>query len=131
MNTLALQFFDVSGKTLDELDEIANKETDSMAGEPLLCGVCRHIITTDVERISVQSSHSHTCTNPGGIVFDIACFRHAPGCSSIGAATAEHTWFSGYQWQIAVCGSCGEHLGWLFRDGDSFYGLIIARLTSN
>jgi hypothetical protein len=47
----------------------------------------------------------------------------------VGAATEEHTWFAGCRWRVAACGGCGEHLGWAFTGVDSFFGLILARLT--
>lgn len=131
MSTLTLQFFELSGKNLEELDRLASKKKQSLTGKPLLCRVCKHIITTDAERIFVQSSHVHTCTNPGGHVFDFGCFSQAPGCSTVGGASSEYTWFSDYQWQIAVCNNCQGHMGWLFRDGDNFYGLITSGLISS
>lgn len=97
---------------------------------PLLCAACGHRVTYESERIPVAGSHYHTHTNPAGIVYHIGCFRYAPGCSMLGRATQEHTWFSGYRWQIAVCANCGEHLGWLFQNGSEFHGLITARLAS-
>ncbi len=105
-------------------------ETGNDLGKPLLCFSCHKMITGEGESIDVEGTHFHTCMNPANIVFNIRCFRNAPGCSSIGTATTEHTWFSGYRWQIALCKECGEHLGWLFRDGDSFYGLIANRLIT-
>jgi len=65
----------------------------------------------------------------GGIKFNFGCFQKAPGCSALGIATDEYTWFSGYKWQLAVCAGCGEHLGWLFRGESGFYGLITALLV--
>lgn len=77
-------------------------------------------------------THLHRCTNPAGYTYDIGCYRAAPGCGLLGEATAGDTWFAGYRWQIAVCGSCGAHLGWRYANAgsDTFYGLITAQLVS-
>ena len=67
---------------------------------------------------------------PEGNVFEIACYRDAWGCAYIGPASSEFTWFSGYEWRIAVCANCHVHIGWRFvaRDGAYFHGLIADRL---
>jgi hypothetical protein len=97
----------------------------------LFCAACRHPVTHQDERIPVQGAHEHRCTNPHGITYRIGCFRVAPGCTAIGAATTEYTWFPGYAWRIALCANCRAHLGWRFQSQeDYFHGLIMARLTS-
>jgi hypothetical protein len=97
----------------------------------LLCVRCRHPITDNDQRIDANGSHAHTCTNPNGITFNIGCFRDAPGCAAIGAATTEYTWFRGYAWRIADCAKCGAHLGWQFTSpADGFFGLIVDRLMA-
>ena len=104
------------------------------ASEPerrLFCAACKHVITHQDERIHVQGGHQHRFTNPHGITYEIGCFRHASGCSTIGEATSEFTWFRGYAWRIAVCGNCQTHLGWHFQSTeDDFHGLIVDRLSS-
>ena len=130
MNVTILHLFEKRGNVPEEnIDTLLNK-TDELSGRPLLCAICNYVITSEGETIEISGNHFHTCTNPANIVFNIRCFSQAPGCSPVGIATAEHTWFSGYRWQIALCKECGVHLGWLFRDGDSFYGLIADRLSS-
>jgi hypothetical protein len=65
-----------------------------------------------------------------GVVFRIACFAVAPGCSAVGEPTTEFTWFPGFAWQVATCRRCREHLGWLFLGPDDrFHGLIEDRLV--
>jgi len=48
-----------------------------------------------------------------------------------GAITDDFSWFPGYGWKIAGCGTCLTHLGWLFVSGDggNFHGLILDRLV--
>ena len=109
-------------------DETEEKEPD-MDGH-ILCRQCRRIITNPAERIEVQNTHQHTFANPNGIVYQIGCFRSAAGCGYAGQATDEFSWFKGYSWRVAVCGSCLFHLGWLFisPDSESFNGLILDHL---
>ena len=97
----------------------------------LVCATCGHTITKESERIEMAGAHQHVCTNPQHVTFRIGCFGRVTGCGNIGPCTAEHTWFKGYQWQIAVCSHCTTHLGWRFTSAnDVFYGLILDRLVS-
>ncbi len=97
----------------------------------LFCAACRLPVTRQDERIPVQGGHEHRCTNPQGLSYHIGCFRAAAGCTTVGAARQEYTWFKGYAWRIALCAQCGAHLGWRFeRAGEYFHGLISDRLTS-
>ncbi|HEX9812571.1 MAG TPA: cereblon family protein [Burkholderiales bacterium] len=108
-----------------QIDDAAERE------RRLFCARCRSPITSLDLRIAVNGQHAHSCTNPHGLHFHIGCFRQAPGCAAFGAATTEYTWFPGYAWRVADCARCGVHLGWSFASSsDSFYGLIIDRLTS-
>lgn len=55
--------------------------------------------------------------NPGGIVHDMVTVepRHAGRTLRLhGDPSAEHSWFPGYRWTIATCGTCGVHMGWRF-----------------
>ena len=99
--------------------------------EPVIvCRACGFTICHPDDAIAVAGNHRHTFANPHGIVFEIGCFRSAPGCTRVGAATDDFTWFAGYRWRIAICAGCHEHLGWRFEgDSDSFHGLILDRLV--
>ena len=93
---------------------------------------CGHRVAHAEAKIAVSGQHEHTCVNPAGIVYRIACFRSAPGCKAQGDLVAEHSWFAGYAWQIALCGNCLLHLGWAFRGtGEGFHGLIVDRIRSD
>lgn len=100
------------------------------APEPVIvCRVCGFAICHPDDAITVGGAHRHTFANPHGIVFEIGCFRSAPGCTGVGAASDDFTWFAGHRWRIAVCAGCHEHLGWRFEGtGGSFFGLILDRL---
>lgn len=105
-------------------------EADEDVRAEILCRQCRQGITAPDLRISIQGSHRHTFANPHGIVFEIGCFREARNCGVLGAPTDEFSWFSGFRWQIVICGTCLTHLGWLFTSGApaQFFGLILDRL---
>lgn len=130
MYTLVLQWFDAAADHDQQPAGAAVKRKKTTTAKSLRCKACGHIITSHDEKISVNDSHQHTCRNPAGYVFTFGCFRDAPGCRVIGPASSEHTWFPGYRWQLAVCASCSEHLGWLFSNHDRFYALIAGKLKS-
>ena len=71
--------------------------------------------------------------NPVGLVFHFGCFAEAIGCLIVGPDSLEYAWFPGFAWRYALCASCGEHLGWQFRNGetDRFFGLILNRLRES
>jgi hypothetical protein len=99
------------------------------AEEAIRCRACGQVVTGHEQRLAVGGSPVHTFFNPAGIVFELGCFRRAPGCTASGAMSAEFTWFPGYLWQIVLCRNCRTHLGWHFISAeDSFFGLILARL---
>ena len=93
------------------------------------CGLCGREVTGTDQKIAVHGTHAHTFFNPAGIVFELGCFRAAPGCRNVGEASAEFTWFAGHVWRIALCRRCNSHLGWFFEKGEqSFYGLILKNI---
>ncbi len=100
----------------------------------LLCQHCLFEITSGDQGISRRGKHRHLQCNPNGNVFDFRCFSQA-NCLPVGPESNEFSWFPGYSWQIALCGKCLAHLGWLFNagsgseTGDIFYGLINNRLV--
>ncbi len=98
--------------------------------KPILCGSCRHAVTSRAASIEVNRSHEHTFYNPTGVVFRIGCFSMAKGCLTVGEPTLEFTWFPGFSWTYAHCGKCHIHLGWLFASEQegSFFGLILNKL---
>lgn len=106
-------------------------ETGDEQRRALLCSVCQAPITTARERLEKKSKHLHTFFNPAGIVYEIGCFRNAPGCLVYGRPSSEFSWFSSYDWQVVFCRRCGQHLGWKFSAADAFFGLIVNKLTEN
>jgi hypothetical protein len=108
-------------------------KTSASARNVIVCRQCLHVITASAQRIVVNGAHAHSFANPQGIIFEIACYRDAWGCSTIGRSSPEFTWFAGYVWRIAVCANCLVHLGWRFSapDGHFFHGLITSRLIGD
>lgn len=122
--------FRSSGFKLGKVTESkAQYETIIEDSKKLYCIDCKNLITDLDAAISIDGSHTHTFTNPAGYTYTIGCFQSAIGCLHIGEPTEEYTWFNGYAWQIAVCESCKEQLGWFYSYGSQFYGLISERLT--
>lgn len=126
-----------SGKYGDEkpgcLAEGETEENEPDIDKYILCRQCRRIITTPTERIEMLGAHQHAFANPHGIVYQIGCFRSATGCGYTGQPTNEFSWFKGFSWRLAVCGSCLFHLGWLFISpgSESFNGLILDHLIQS
>lgn len=112
---------------------------DRPQAEPgYFCALCGELITYARERTCVQGAHEHRFSNPAGYVFDIGCFRNAPGCRSAGESSEFYSWFDGFSWRYTLCRACGAHLGWHFTasgpggvspEAGGFFGLILNRLT--
>jgi hypothetical protein len=112
-------------------DESSGKEERAHLERAILCSACSATITSPRHRIAVQNAHEHRFVNPAGFIYHFGCFSEAIGCTIVGPASLEYVWFPGYSWRFALCGSCGQHLGWHFRSNsqDAFFGLILDRLT--
>jgi len=94
------------------------------------CGSCGAEITSERAVTEVQGKADHTFFNPAGVIFEIRCYSAAPGCEVLGQPTTEFSWFPGYAWSYALCGACGDHLGWQFEGGGpAFLGLIRSKLA--
>jgi hypothetical protein len=97
----------------------------------LRCAFCDAAITKDSHRVERGGSWRHMFTNPAGYIYEIGCYRSASGCEIFGDYSKEFTWFKGYLWCYAVCGSCYRHLGWHFSadENPEFFGLILKHLV--
>jgi len=97
-------------------------------GARLLCAACRSFIAEVHSGISVNGAHAHTFINPAGVIHKVGCFASAPGARAVGEASAYWTWFPGFAWQVALCGGCGEHIGWCFAAAEQrFVALLLER----
>lgn len=107
------------------------EENDRPKDGFVFCASCSHVIAHLQDRIEVNGSFEHTCTNPHGFVHHFGCHRDALGCAISGPPHAADSWFAGFIWQLASCGNCDQHMGWLFRRvDDQFYGLILDRIQT-
>ena len=107
---------------------IEKDEFEKEQQKGLLCRHCRLPITTTKERVEKAGKHLHTFFNPAGVVYEIGCFRRAPGCVPFGPSSTEFAWFKGYLWQIIYCRGCQQHLGWMFIGEERFFGIIVNKL---
>lgn len=116
-----------NGKPGEQTTAKATSTLPRKAG--VYCARCRAFLTGNDQAMERSGAHRHHFVNPAGIEYEIALFQQV-ACHRHGTLTLEHTWFSGYHWQIALCVSCHEHLGWCFQRPDSpvFYGLITERI---
>jgi hypothetical protein len=106
-------------------------EDRAQSERAIACAACAAAITSPSHRIAINGLHEHRFMNPAGNLFHIGCFAHAVGCTIIGPDSLEYPWFPGFAWRFAMCGACGQHLGWHFRKRErgSFFGLILDRLV--
>jgi hypothetical protein len=86
-------------------------------------------VANEKDRLSFGGQNEFSFLNPNGIRFEIFTFSQAPGCRQVGEPTLQHTWFPGHAWAYAVCGHCGQHLGWDYTGPHHFFGLIKTRLV--
>lgn len=97
----------------------------------IVCAACGHRITDEDHRREMAGKHEHTFVNAAGFVHHIGCFAAAGGCAYIGSTETAFSYFPGWTWQIAVCGQCRAHLGWIYRNaGEQFHGLLVAALRN-
>jgi hypothetical protein len=96
------------------------------------CAACSARLAPISARLEVNGAHEHEFLNPAGLRFVVACFAVAPGCKLVGEPSSVWSWFPGRAWQIALCGACGEHVGWSFHAPASppFYGLVRDRVVT-
>jgi hypothetical protein len=109
---------------------VADQDDREQPERAIVCATCAASVTSPEHRIAVQGAQEHRFMNPTGVLFHIGCFACAIGCTIVGPDSLEYPWFPGFAWRYAMCGSCGQHLGWHFhKDSDSsFFGLILDRL---
>jgi len=122
-------------KKTDAPASVSDLEQTKRTERTIVCAACNATITRPEHRVAVQRAHKHRFMNPAGVLFHIGCFACAIGCTIIGPDSLEYPWFKGFAWRYAMCGACGQHLGWHFRKARTrgavdagFFGLILDRL---
>lgn len=88
------------------------------------CAICKNIITSDQQAVSIQGGHHHCKINPQGRQYHIRCFASAPGCVLAGEFSDYFSWFKEYRWRFAHCAGCHVQLGWFFAGSAPFFALI-------
>ena len=85
--------------------------------------------------VAVAGQAARGCyTNPAGIVWEVVTLSRARNLQVEGPSVPAFSWFPGYRWRLALCGGCGEHLGWRYDAVNAtisppgFWGLIPQRL---
>lgn len=111
-----------------ELEELL-EAIPSPPQEVIVCKLCRHRLADADLMHNINGKIEHEFTNPFGIVHRFRSYNDAPGCKIQGSREAADTWFLGYTWRICTCGKCDTFLGWLFEANDSFFGLLISKIT--
>jgi hypothetical protein len=112
-----------------QLGTRAREHSDTTVRRPILCARCASQVTDSSQRIEQAGQHEHTFFNPEGMIYRVACFAAAPGCTGIASFSADFSWFPSYRWQVAICTSCTDHLGWHFAaESAKFSALITERL---
>ena len=98
------------------------------------CSACGSLISSSDRLLAFNGSNRHLFVNPAGVECDFHTFYSCPGAVALGGATEEHTWFPGYAWHMAFCGTCYQHIGW-FYEGISglerpreFWGVLLVRI---
>jgi len=125
-----LYFKSLTDKEINTIADRLFKKRQKKEKDPAIrCIVCKNIITSDTDVISIAGQHRHSFRNPAGFSYEIGCFSSARGCVKLGEPTNEFTWFPGYSWCYSVCSKCYTHIGWYYQSADHhFYGLILNRL---
>ena len=117
---------------VDVVKKLKTKDSENFdKANFLLCIKCKFPITQETDRIQINEKHQHVFANPHGHIFQIGCFARAAGCIVFGDETSYFTWFPGYAWQTALCGNCGDLLGWAFQSKEfQFFGLILDKIKN-
>ncbi|WIA10213.1 hypothetical protein OEZ85_010415 [Tetradesmus obliquus] len=83
--------------------------------DQLRCSGCGALLATTADVLGMTSEGiSGTFVNSHGYVHEMVAFKHVHRVQLEGQPETAHSWFPGYAWTIAYCGTCGQHLGWRF-----------------
>lgn len=104
---------------------------DLAHGHRFVCAQCGADITRSSQRIAVGGSHRHAVPSGFGPDQEIGCFSLAPGCTVLGHFAMDFAKPASGGWRMAICATCGAHLGWHHHtdDGLGFFGLLLDHLA--
>lgn len=81
----------------------------------LCCSACGTQLATTADVLAMTTEGiGATYVNSHGYVHEMVTFSKVQGLRLYGGPETAHSWFPGYAWTIAHCGSCGQHMGWRF-----------------
>lgn len=83
------------------------------------CGACNRPLARKKDIFNVPGSEgvAGAYVNSYGSVHQTLTVKRLQDPTSVelqGRPCTQDSWFPGYAWTIAVCGTCGRHLGWKF-----------------
>jgi cereblon len=92
--------------------------TKADEGTSLCCVSCGQELFRASRLFSLPSAAGRVgaYVNPFGWVHQTVTLSEAlPGSMAVlGEPTTDDTWFPPYAWSVALCGACGEHIGWRY-----------------
>lgn len=98
------------------------------------CSTCGAVVTSSDRLLAINGTNRHHFINPMGLHCEFYTFASCPGALPLGAPTEAYTWFPGYDWCLALCLHCREHLGWQYvaasrkERPSEFWGLLVPHL---
>ena len=112
----------VSESTRQELLDIngiayrLRKEIELLESIDLVrCKICQALIAKRSDMLVMSSEGPlGAYVNSNGFVHEIMTLSKSKGLALMGPPVTEYSWFPGYAWTIANCGTCEIHMGWLF-----------------
>lgn len=112
----------VSESTRQELLDIdgisyrLQQEIQLLEGFDLIkCKTCQTLLARRSDMLVMSTEGPlGAYVNPHGYVHEVMTLFRANGLAVIGHPVKEYSWFPGYAWSIAQCGTCESQLGWLF-----------------
>ncbi len=115
--------------TVDNQAQRGAKQSTIDWSDALVCTGCGMTVTHPDFRMEKSGRLEHLQVNPLGKTFVFSTFSRAVGVFVAAQKHQQHSWFNGYDWQIAHCQGCATHLGWQFVGDDAFFALLNDKLT--
>ncbi|XP_074573756.1 uncharacterized protein LOC141830172 isoform X2 [Curcuma longa] len=114
-----LPMSEATRQELLEIDGISyrlQREIELLNGFNLIrCKRCQTLIAKRSDMLVMSSDGPlNAYVNPHGYIHETITVYNASGLAISGPPVKEHSWFPGYAWSIANCGSCFSNIGWQF-----------------
>lgn len=102
------------------------------------CKNCQSVIGKRSDMLVMSSEGPlGAYVNPQGYVHEIITLYEANSLLLSGGPVKEYSWFPGYAWTIADCGTCESQMGWLFTATNkklkprSFWGIRCSQVADD